>query len=269
MTNSPTNLIVKYVKLSPSGNITTLVLTPISRVQHAAAASQIMQRQPDVEQVGFIEPSTHPEAATRLQMMGGEFCGNATSALAWMLFKKNNFQQGNIEVSGKTEPAFASIVDNQVELEFATLFNMYPDENSAGRIIIGIEGITHVICPEPPPSDASTFSLQMLQDLGLTKLEASGVIFVQSHLDGIAITPYVWVRETGSLTQESACASGSICAAIWQSVIRKSEAMDLPIYQPSGSIIYVSTKIINGAIAKTRFVSRVEILEENVLALHV
>ena len=269
MTPSPTNLIVKYVKCSPSGNITTLVLTPIPRVQHAAVARQIMQAQSDVEQVGFIEPPAHPEFAARLQMMGGEFCGNATSALAWMLFEKNDFQQGGIEVSGKAEPVFASITDNQVELEFSTLFNIHPDENSVGRIIIGIEGITHMICPEPPPLDASIFSLQMLQELGLTNLEASGVIFVQSHLDGIAITPYVWVRETGSLTQESACASGSICAAIWQSVIRKNEAMDLPIYQPSGSIIYVSMKIINGTIAQTRFVSRVEILEENVLTLHV
>ena len=228
-----------------------------------------MQLQPDVEQVGFIESPTYPEATIRLQMMGGEFCGNATSALAWMLFEKNNFQKGFIEVSGKEKPVFASIVDNRVELEFYTSFNMHLDETSASRVIIGIEGITHVICPEPPPLNASAFSLQMLQELGLTKFEASGVIFTQPHLDGVVIAPNVWVRETGTLTQESACASGSICAAIWQSALRKSEVVDLPIHQPSGSIIYVSTKMINGSIAKTRFVSRVETLKENELRLRV
>ena len=70
---------LEYIKTDPTSNITVLVRTPVERAKQPEAAENIMAADRQCEQVGFVEES---ESGTRLQMMGGEFCGNASMSLA-------------------------------------------------------------------------------------------------------------------------------------------------------------------------------------------
>ena len=61
----------------PAGNITLLVTTPVPREDHPALAAGLLSiPELHAEQVGFLVPP-QGEGVIRLEMMGGEFCGNA------------------------------------------------------------------------------------------------------------------------------------------------------------------------------------------------
>ena len=63
--------------LDPAGNVTAIVCSDVPAAERARVAAQIL-RLPElgIEQVAFLtEPRSGGEI--RLEMMGGEFCGNA------------------------------------------------------------------------------------------------------------------------------------------------------------------------------------------------
>ena len=68
---------VKIRVADPAGNITIFVMTPLERSQYAEAANQLLeQKKYKAEEVGFVEEKE--DGTLHMQMMGGEFCGNAT-----------------------------------------------------------------------------------------------------------------------------------------------------------------------------------------------
>ena len=94
---------LRYTVIDPTKNITLLVTTPVPRDVQPRVAAELLQREQDAEQVGFAEGLAAGEP--RLQMMGGEFCGNATMSLAALLaFQENLPDDGEavypLEVSG-------------------------------------------------------------------------------------------------------------------------------------------------------------------------
>ena len=78
----------------PAGNITLLVETPVDPAEYHSVANQLMAiEQFHCEQVGFI---TEPVmgGGIRLEMMGGEFCGNATMSLGAVLARDAGLADG-------------------------------------------------------------------------------------------------------------------------------------------------------------------------------
>lgn len=73
---------ISYTKIDPAGNITVIVDSFVPREQQSRVASELMKLDNSVEQVGFLEKPDDPCCAVRLQMMGGEFCGNASLSAA-------------------------------------------------------------------------------------------------------------------------------------------------------------------------------------------
>lgn len=68
----------KVTILYPGGNTTAIVEgIPSSQLERRRINDVIMKQYPKVEQVGFLDRSL-----PRLQMAGGEFCGNATRSAA-------------------------------------------------------------------------------------------------------------------------------------------------------------------------------------------
>ena len=63
--------------LNPAGNITLIVTTAVDKAAYADIAGKLLNM-PELrgEQVGFLTQPKHG-GAIRLEMMGGEFCGNA------------------------------------------------------------------------------------------------------------------------------------------------------------------------------------------------
>ncbi|MDR3121285.1 MAG: hypothetical protein LBU58_08140, partial [Clostridiales bacterium] len=88
---------LRFVKFDPSGNTTVLILDPVPRERFAEVARVVMSdRSVGAEQVGFCLPGSPPGSLPRLQMMGGEFCGNAARCFAaWLAM------EGGAELSGK------------------------------------------------------------------------------------------------------------------------------------------------------------------------
>ena len=71
---------LRYTVIDPTKNITLLVTTPVPRDVQPRVAAELLRRGKDAEQVGFVEGLAAGDP--RLQMMGGEFCGNATMSMA-------------------------------------------------------------------------------------------------------------------------------------------------------------------------------------------
>ena len=96
-----------YTLIDPTKNITLLVTTPVQRQLQPQTAAWLLRHEPQAEQVGFLEPSD--TAPARLQMMGGEFCGNATMGLGAWLCRRDRLAHGvthdfSLEISGAEEP---------------------------------------------------------------------------------------------------------------------------------------------------------------------
>ena len=74
---------ISYVKADPGGNTTILVLDAVPASRRAAVAGAILAC-PDLaaEQVGYIRFPAGAENGVRIDMMGGEFCGNASRSAA-------------------------------------------------------------------------------------------------------------------------------------------------------------------------------------------
>lgn len=72
---------IEYMLADPSGNKTILVLTPVPKEEHSTLAAALLAR-PDIdaEQVGYV--TCVEGKPLRVDMMGGEFCGNASRAAA-------------------------------------------------------------------------------------------------------------------------------------------------------------------------------------------
>ena len=81
-----------FIKINPAGNITILIDNFNIYDKDIAKISEELMREDNLhaEQVGFIKDN-------HLQMMGGEFCGNASRAFASLLaFRDNTFSKQKI-----------------------------------------------------------------------------------------------------------------------------------------------------------------------------
>ena len=70
---------VNVVKLDPSGNITLFVLSPVPVDDRRELNDALLSADPDAEQAGCLSGSGR---SVRVEMMGGEFCGNASRSAA-------------------------------------------------------------------------------------------------------------------------------------------------------------------------------------------
>ena len=77
------DMTIDYLVADPSGNTTILVLTPVPKEEHSALAAKLLALPGiEAEQVGYV--TREAGKPLRVDMMGGEFCGNASrSAAAW------------------------------------------------------------------------------------------------------------------------------------------------------------------------------------------
>ena len=93
---------LNVLRADPAGNITLFVLDPIERERRAALAAELMRRRPDmkIDQVGFACPAD-ADTDGRMEMMGGEFCGNATRAYAmYVARQRGGLSEVRLRVSG-------------------------------------------------------------------------------------------------------------------------------------------------------------------------
>ena len=240
---------VSFVKISPTQNITLFVTTPVSREMQPAVAERLLA--PDGvggEQVGFFEAPTLPGAPLRLQMMGGEFCGNATMALGAYTAWRANLPDGAsaeycFEISGaaeivscrirRTGDVFEGTVDMPV-CEAVTEAELDTDRGVVRLPVVRLPGISHIIAPNS------------LVQLSREEIErrirgwnggiGAAALGVLRYDEGEAyMEPVVYVPCTDSVVWERGCGSGSAALGCYLAC-RSGHSVAANVRQPGGAI---------------------------------
>ena len=245
--------ILPFVKYSPCGNTTILVrdatLSPVERAR--AAAEIIASGHLEAEQAGYVDV-----AAARLEMMGGEFCVNATRAFAALLAEEGALVPdgeslgGMVSVSGMPESLRVRVrplAPNR--FESAVLLDLLEapavQSVAAGIWLVRVPGIAHLVLDagrHASPQDKDRDTAALFARFGLLGEEAAGCIWLHREASGLRITPFVWVRATATTYAETACGSGTLAASlVCRSVY--GDAGDLRLMQPGGEALVVAEAV--------------------------
>ncbi|MDO4481222.1 MAG: diaminopimelate epimerase [Bacillota bacterium] len=244
---------IEYIKANPTENKTILVKTPVPRKEQAARASELLREDPDAEQVGFLEPAENPAAAVRLQMMGGEFCGNASISAAAFMAERSGIKPGEtrnilLEVSGADEPVecmvcrddskYIGTVDMPLPSDVREISLEYEGWRFS-RFAVFFPGIVHIIFERADLSaDYRSFAEKAIKQwAGQFEEEAVGLILLEEERS--EITPLVYVKSTDSLYWERGCGTGTAAAGVYLSC-RNKASMNVPVKQPGGIISAVT-----------------------------
>ncbi len=230
---------LSYILADPSGNTTAFVLSPVAAADRGPVARRVMKVL-GAEQVGFVHRG-------RMDMMGGEFCGNASRSFA--LWQALHTEDGlglrpfsgvlreTVTVSGTSDP-LSVLIRGQNGVLSAAIGMPLPrrvlpvGESPLGPCtLVEYPGISHLVLEgrEPLPGDRAAAE-GLLSPLGAGR-ECFGLLYLR----GDRMRPLVYVRETDTLVWESSCASGT-CAVIAARALAKGQSLSLELFQPGGSL---------------------------------
>ena len=215
---------LRILRADPAGNVTIFVLDPVHRDARPALAAKLMHM-PELgaDQVGFVCAPKHGGDG-RFEMMGGEFCGNASRAFGMLLAQSagvTGTARYRIEVSG-----FDGLVGVDVDMQHGTasadmplprMFVRQHVDDLAG-VTVDLGSIVHYVVEHEPdesvmPRIEEIYRLPREQG-GFAGIEAYGVVFAH---DGM-LTPLVKVPATGTMVWEGSCGSGALAAAIAEGI---------------------------------------------------
>ncbi len=244
MLYTPNTLVVAY----PNGNTTALIINPTDKLlekNKIVLQEEIRQYYPNVEQCGFVFQylGRQPKIG-RLEMFGGEFCGNAARS-AIKALQTWNVQVGTIEVSGTGKPLSFSIQsDNKIKLLMPLPANQKAIIKKVDiGFIVMLEGISHLVITdisfiEIAPKDSEDFKVwakNLLSDYDLIYEPAAGCSLL--FPDNSARFG-VWVRDIKTVFDETACGSGTCSIGIIKA-LENSAQQTWQIRQPSNEYISV------------------------------
>lgn len=238
---------LSFIKASPSKNMTAFVTSAVEEQDYVRVANHLMSDEYiSAEQVGFFVQPKNERAVLRLEMSGGEFCGNGLlSAAAYCVHKKLTDKQSfSIEISGASDLLTCEVKQNgdgsyfakgemPTEYELKALSLDFSGEEIVGTVV-KLAGISHFITDYPLDVESYDSLLSLL----LERIDdmAVGIIpYEQKGHNQFSIRPFVWVKESGSKIFERSCGSGSYALALLMK-----EAKDLKhlhIEQPGGTVM--------------------------------
>lgn len=254
-------LVVAY----PSGNTTAIVISDLPSVKREELNGLIgkawrrksANNQP-IEQCGFLTRPLNSKAIGRLEMFGGEFCGNATRSAVWLLTGGKDCE-GLIETSGSIRPLNFSVRDKLVTLEMPPP-NVKETEQGS---LVTFDGITQLVTFNKP-------TRKILKDLlarnwmGLSERPAVGITSYDKTTSKAEFS--VWVKDLNTIFDETACGSGT--AAIGAALAKQNRKnQTLEVLQPSGNVIQVQASGSNKRVANISIAGTVDILYKGKLQL--
>ena len=222
--------------LDPAGNVTAIVCSDVPAAERARVAAQIL-RLPElgIEQVAFL---TAPRSGgeIRLEMMGGEFCGNALRCAGFYQALRNG-EQGKscvlAEISGAdgVQPVVADTAEGTASTVMPLPRAVQPaDWPDVQAVRVTFDGITHFVIDCAQPDE----TLVQRAIAAAPEASAVGAIFLD-RAHG-SIKPVVFVRETASCVAENSCASGSVAAAVVLTADFADGITEIGIGQPGGTL---------------------------------
>ncbi len=268
----------RYVRLDPTGNITCLVLDPVPGELKPEVTRRLMA---ECEQTAYLAEPSRPGARARIQLMGGEFCGNAAMASAAWLAAQDGLRPGGsvrvpLEVSGADgvldclveagEEEYRGTVDMPRVLEIfpvqsELLFsfqkpNALPERDGIRLTAVRMEGILHIVAESRQrlPDEAAEAALR--KAAAYFGDEALGLL-QWNEADGV-MRPLVFVRGSGTMVWETGCGSGSAAVGALRAYRRGSGTTVTRVSQPGG-VIKVSAEATEGRSCSVRISGRVRL----------
>jgi diaminopimelate epimerase len=276
-----------FIKCNPTENMTILVMDPVPAELRTDIASRLLaQKHLHAEQVGFVEKphDTLNGSVVRLQMMGGEFCANATRSLAAVLAFKDypgsEVQQGGLiyrlEVSGVEHPldcrvfklpgketAYVSEVRLPLPVKQETIILMHGTKSVSGKLVV-FPGISHLIVNKNEIDNPEEFFQLVKKQLSDRQDDAIGVMFYDNSRS--YMEPLVWVRATDTLYWERGCGSGTAAVGAMLAA-QKQDNVQKQIFQPGG--VLEITAEWQGAVTALSLSGEVELVAEGIAYLQV
>ncbi len=228
-----------YLIADPSGNTTAFVL---GDVPDRGSAARVVMDALRVEQVAFVHHG-------RMDMMGGEFCGNASRSFALVqalcrpdgtLLPLTGSRREQVQVSGADHPLEVSIRGDDTVLRAAihmplpTAILPLEDPCFGACTLVCYPGISHLVLEDTEPRDAHLSAARALAERHCPPgpaRECFGLMYVR----GDRLRPLVYVQATDTLIWESSCASGSCAVAAARAFAAKT-TLELELFQPGGSL---------------------------------
>jgi diaminopimelate epimerase len=255
---------VEIQRADPTGNATILVLSQAEPWERASIAARLMEWDGGwAEQVGFV---SREGGHDRLDMMGGEFCGNASLSLAAYLAAERGLTEAELplSVSGAPETVVCSVRMDK-EAWKGSVSMPLPDavsreEFTAGEKTLSLwtvrfPGIIHVIVPKDALSrEEAEAAVRKWADK--TGAPALGILLF-SEQDSV-MEPLVYVRATDSAVWERGCASGTSAVGAYLAALSGGAAA-AEIRQPGG-VIAAEARAENGRVVFLRITGYVRLL---------
>jgi len=269
-----------FVKVNPAENMTIFVLDQIPNEHHRRIANKLMDyNNIHGEQVGFIQ---REGSYMKLQMMGGEFCGNATRSLAaYMVYSRypeiKEIAQGyevKLKTSGVDETIRCIVKPTEKENTYYSQINMplplsvkeeyiYCSEKPISTIKVNLPGIVHFIVDMNKIEDEDDYFQRVKSEMDKSQYDAFGIMFYDKEKN--YLKPLVYVKATDSLYWERSCASGT-CALGAALAYEGNSPITKSIHQPGGNL-EVSVDWKDGKIASITLNGLVEIVAEGIVYL--
>lgn len=222
------------VMADPAGNRTAIVRSGVPKSERQRVAAAIMADPAlRAEQVGFETRPLYGGSLGRLEMAGGEFCGNAARSFGYLLCREKEIDHCKIEMSG-TREQLEVICDLERETSAAQMpmpekLEMAGEDADSMYPLVISRGITHMICMDTEFDEE--FARRMIDKFGRS-YSAFGVQFV----NGDSLTPVVYVAASDSVCCESSCGSGSLAAAWFLTRDKKDGFHGYNFEEPGGTI---------------------------------
>ena len=188
-----------------------------------------------IEQAAFL---TAPRCGgeIRLEMMGGEFCGNALRCAGFYHALRTGAQGKTCvlaEISGAegVQPVMADTAAGEASTVMPLPRAVQPaDWPDVQAVRVTFDGITHFVMDRAQPDDA----LVQRAIAAAPEASAVGALFLDRAAG--SMQPVVFVRETGSCVAETSCASGSVATAVVLTADFGDGITEIGIGQPGGTL---------------------------------
>lgn len=236
MQDSQPNREYTVAVLDPAGNVTAIVCSDVPAAERAHIAAQLL-RLPElgIEQVAFLA-APRSGGEIRLEMMGGEFCGNALRCAGFYQALRTGAQGKSCvlaEISGAdgVQPVMADTAQGTASTVMPLPLSVQPaDWAGVQATRVTFAGITHFVIDCAQPDEA------LVQRAVAAAPEASAVGAIFLDRAHGSIKPVVFVRETASCVAENSCASGSVATAVVLTADFADGITEIGIGQPGGTL---------------------------------
>ena len=261
-------MMIEYWKVDPTGNITLIVETPVPRESQSRIAAELLRRDNDAEQVGFFEAPEKSGARLRLQMMGGEFCGNAAISAAAIITCCLEPDGGSVrelflDVSGAPD-----IVPVKISAEYGgcsgtvsmplpesvSSFDFRLGDDTCTLPLVRFPGICH--CIVNGGLSRETAQRCVADWCRQLDAEALGLMFCDEAAG--SLEPLVYVASTDTAVWESSCASGTAAVAAYLACARGGD-VSISLSEPCG-VLSAEAVLRGGKVGSLKLTGKAVIL---------